>query len=71
MADENTNQVLEHLRHIRGQLDGLAADIHEIKVRVTNVEEGLALVNRRLDRVDGRLDRIERRLELTETPAAG
>jgi hypothetical protein len=69
MADKTA--VLEHLRHIRRQLDGLARDIHDVKVRVTNVEEGLAIVNRRLDRVDERLDRIERRLDLVETPAAG
>ena len=71
MADETTNLVLDHVRHIRGQLDGMAADIHDMKLRVTNVEEGLALVNRRLERVDERLDRIERRLDLVETPAAG
>ena len=71
MADETTNLVLEHLRHIRGQLDGMARDIHDMKIWATNVEEGLALVNRRLDRVDERLDRIERRLDLVETPAAG
>src|SRR5262245_48096911 len=71
MADETTNLVLEHLRHMRGQLDGMSSYIHDMKVRVTNVEEGLALVNRRLDRVDERLDRIERRLDLVETPAAG
>jgi len=70
MADEPDN-LLRYLRAIDTRLDGMARDIHDIRVRVTNVEEGLALVNRRLDRVDERLDRIERRLELTETPAAG
>jgi hypothetical protein len=71
MTDETTNLALEHLLHIRGQLDVLRADVHDMKIRMTNVEEGLALVNRRLDHVDERLDRIERRLDIVETPAAG
>jgi hypothetical protein len=66
-----TNIMLEHLRHIRSQLDVLRADVHDMRVRLTNVEKDLVLVNRRLDRVDERLDRIEGRLDLVETPAAG
>ena len=47
------------------------ADIRDLKLRVTNVEEGLAGVHRRLDRTDARLDRIERRLDLADLPHQG
>jgi hypothetical protein len=33
---------------------------------MTSVEEGLAGVNRRLDRLEVRVDRIEKRLELSD-----
>jgi hypothetical protein len=41
-------------------------DVRDLKVRMTAVEEGLAGVNRRLDRHETRLDRIERRMDLTD-----
>jgi len=63
--------VLEHLRHIRGQLDGMARDIHEIKGTQSGMLQALAARDARLSRVEERLDRIERRLDLVETPAAG
>jgi hypothetical protein len=34
MADESTNLVLEHLRHIRGAVDAVRDDVREIKTRV-------------------------------------
>lgn len=51
--------VLRFLRSIDEKLDLVRADVHDLKVRMTHVEEGLAGVNRRLDRVDERLDRLE------------
>jgi hypothetical protein len=36
-------------------------------VRLTAVEEGMAGINRRVDRVETRLDRIEKRRELVDT----
>jgi archaellum component FlaC len=41
-------------------------DMRDIKVRMTNAEEALAGVNRRLDRLDARLERIEKRLDLVQ-----
>jgi hypothetical protein len=38
----------------------------DLKVRITELEEGQAGFHRRLDRVEARLDRIERRLDLVE-----
>jgi hypothetical protein len=67
MADETEkveNLTLQYLRRIDGKVDGLVEDVRDIKVRITNVEEGVVLVNRRLDRIDNRLERIERRLDL-------
>ena len=66
MMTENVEHlILEHLKYLRSTVDRLAEDSHDIKARLTNVEENLAGVNRRLDRLDQRVDRIERRLELT------
>ena len=62
----NGNIVLEHLRLIREKLDAISGDLHDLKVRTTSIEEGLAGVNRRLDRNDERLERIETRLNLQD-----
>ena len=69
MAEEPENLMLVMLRRIDGKLDRVIDDVHDLKVRVTAVEEGLAGVQRRIDRVETRLDRIERRLDLVEPPA--
>jgi len=66
MTDDQTNLVLEHLRHIRGKVDLLGDDMQDMKVRMTAMEEAMAGVNRRLDRIEERVSRIERRLELAE-----
>ncbi len=66
MADEPDSLVLNILRRIDSKMDRVIDDVHDLKVRMSSVEEGLAGVNRRLDRMDLRVDRIERRLELTD-----
>ncbi|MFD1702000.1 hypothetical protein ACFSCV_03190 [Methylopila henanensis] len=68
MADEPDNIVLTYLRRIDQKLDRVTDDVGDLKVRVTAVEEGIAGVNRRLDRLDQRVDRIERRLDLFDMP---
>ena len=68
MADEPDNLVLQMLRRMDAKFDRMSDDLQDIKVRMTHVEEGLAGVNRRLDRLEVRVDRIERRLELSDSP---
>lgn len=66
MAEEPDNLILRYLRRVDEKMDRLVDDIHDIKVRLTAVEEGLVGIQRRIDRMESRLDRIERRLELVE-----
>ena len=66
MANEPDNVVLVLLRNIDERTGRIVDDLQDLKIRLTSVEEGLAGVNRRLDRLDARVDRIERRLELTD-----
>jgi archaellum component FlaC len=66
MAKEPDNMTLVLLRKIDERTERMAGDLQDLKVRVTAVEEGIAGVNRRLDRLEGRVERIERRLELTD-----
>jgi archaellum component FlaC len=71
VADEPDNLVLVMLRKMDAKLDRLSEDMRDVKVRMTHVEEGLAGVNRRLDRIEVRVDRIEARLELVDSPYGG
>jgi archaellum component FlaC len=66
MADEPENIVLVMLRKIDQRTERMADDLQDLKVRMTAVEEGLAGVNRRLDRLEVRVERIEKRLELSD-----
>jgi archaellum component FlaC len=66
MAREPDNLVLQFLRRIDERTERMAEDLNDLKVRVTHVEEGLAGVNRRLDRLEQRIERIEKRLDLAD-----
>ena len=68
MADEPTNLILQMLRRIDAKVDRLGEDVHDIKVRLTAVEEGLVGVQRHIDRLELRVDGIERRLDLVDHP---
>jgi DNA repair ATPase RecN len=67
MSDGPDSLVLRFIRQVDAKLDRVIDDLGDIKVRVTNVEENLAALNRRADRMDLRMERIERRLNLVET----
>ncbi|WP_456715584.1 hypothetical protein [Bradyrhizobium sp. USDA 4353] len=58
--------MLAILRKIDQRTERMAEDLQDLKIRVTAIEEGLAGVNRRLDRLELRVDRVERRLELSD-----
>ena len=68
---------LRYLRRLDEKMDRLTADVGELKVRMTSLEQQAAnlastqashyaILSTRLDRVETRLDRIERRLDLVE-----
>ena len=59
-------QIQALLSRMEERIDRLIDDVQDLKVRVTHVEEGLAGINRRLDRMDQRVERIERRLDLVD-----
>jgi len=48
------------------KLDTVIDDVQLLQVRVTNIDESLVGIHRRMDNFDVRLDRIERRLGLAE-----
>jgi predicted nucleic acid-binding Zn-ribbon protein len=47
-------------------LQRVADDVHDLKIRVTSIEESMAGFQRRMDRFEDRLDRIERRAGLAD-----
>lgn len=59
MTNGPDNIVLQYLRHISTQVDRLVEEVSEIKVRLTNVEENLVVLNRRMDRIEMRLGLAE------------
>ena len=74
MTDGTDNRILDAAREtalrldaIDRKLDLLVDDFRDVKLRMTNVEAGLADVSRRLDRADTRFERIEQRLDLIGT----
>jgi archaellum component FlaC len=67
MSDGADRLVLRFMRQVDAKLDRVIDDLGDIKIRVTNVEENLAPLNRRVDRMDLRMERIERRLALAES----
>ena len=69
MSDGSDSLILRFMRQVDAKLDRVIDDLGDIKVRVTNVEENLAALNRRVDRMDLRMERIERRLDLAESGA--
>lgn len=67
MSDETASLALQHLRPIRAGMDQLTHDIHDVKFRLSQIEETMLHHGRRFDRLDERLARIENRLNLVET----
>ena len=66
MAEEPDSVVLVLLRRLDAKMDRVIDDLHDVKVRLTAGEEGLNVVQRRIDRREDRVERIERRLDLVD-----
>jgi len=66
MSHESDDTVLGVLSRLDRRTERMAEDVYELGVRMTAVEDGLAVVNRRIDRLEQRVDRIERTLEQVE-----
>ena len=71
MTDEIGNLILERLRRMDDRLVNIEGDMHDVKLRMTVVEEhignlvlGVSGLNARMDRFDERLTRVERRMDL-------
>jgi hypothetical protein len=82
MADEPENLTLIYLRGIDAKVDGLAAELREIRDRLTAVEIGLIGIRRDIgglaetdarrqasvDRLRDQMTRVNRRLDISVQP---
>jgi len=71
VTDEIGNLILERLRRMDDRLVNIEGDMHDVKLRMTVVEEhignlvlGVSGLNARMDRFDERMTRVERRMDL-------
>ena len=69
MTDAPESLILRYLRQIDQKVDRVIEELHDLKIRMTAVEENSVGVHRRIDRAEARLDRIERRLNLADAGA--
>jgi hypothetical protein len=63
---EAESLVLEHLRHIRGAMDGLREDMREVKEQIGSLEKLHVRLLRGAHRIGATVGRIEQRLEPIE-----
>ena len=56
-GDHSSGVVLRYFRRIDNKLDRVAADVRELKIRMTAVEENIASLNRGFDRLEARRPR--------------
>ena len=68
MADEPEDLLSVYMRRLDAKMDRLIDDMADVKIRLTNLEEGQAVMNRRMDRLEARVERIERSLDLVDMP---
>ena len=57
-----------YLRRIDTKVDGLRADMVEVKQSIGCLEEQYASISRRVDRIGGDVERIKSRLDLVDVP---
>ena len=68
MSGDPENLVLAYLRRIDTKVDGLRADMVEVKQRIGFLGEQYASISRCVDRVSGDMERIKMRLDLVDVP---
>jgi archaellum component FlaC len=75
MTENVENLILEHLRALRSDVGIIKADLRDLKIRMSSMENYMASFHleiarhsAKFDDVDARIERIERRLELGDTP---
>jgi len=73
MAEEPESILLRYLRQIDAKIDRVIEDLHDLKHRITSLENQIAHLHGdfanqsvRIDRIEIRLERIEKRLNLVE-----
>ncbi len=73
MTAEARNMIVKHLSRIRASQDRTEADIGDLKLRVSAIDQHFGQIqtqlgglNTRMERFDERLSRMERRLDLVE-----
>lgn len=64
MSDDPDNLVLVYLRGLDTKIDGLAADMVEVKERLGLLEAQYSSISRRTDRMSGDIEQIRRRLDI-------
>lgn len=64
MSDQPENLTLACLRRLDTKMDGLTADMREVKERLGTLESQSASLSRRVDRLGGDVEEIRRRLDL-------
>ncbi len=71
MAEIKSELIYEILKQLQEGQRLIREDIHDIKVRLTSLENKMAQIHldmanhsERMDRIDARLARVEKRLEL-------
>jgi hypothetical protein len=69
MSGDPENLVLTYLRRIDTKVDGLRADMVEVKQRIGFLEEQYASISRRVDRIGGDVERIKTRLDIVDASA--
>jgi hypothetical protein len=70
MSGDPESLVLTYLRRIDTKVDGLRADMIEVKQRIGFLEEQYASISRRVDRIGGDVERIKTRLDLVDASAS-
>ncbi len=70
MSGDPEDLVLTYLRRIDTKVDGLRADMVEVKQSIGCLEEQYASISRRVDRIGDDVERIRTRLDLVDVPAS-